>query len=95
MNLTYKQVFARAVAAGVPIGARRFHDVFKANARLCPPIKFGSRTVEYAVESADALIEKLKRDAVNAGRKSVGLPPLNTAKSCLDKLPKRQRKAKR
>lgn len=96
-ELNFDEVFARAQAAGIPFARRRFHDEFKKHAKLCPPISYGSRKLKYAVADVDAMIDAMKREAADAGRRAVGLPPLNTAVSALKEITRRkpQRKAKR
>lgn len=93
-ELTYDQVVERMNAAGVPVGARRIREVMHEHQKICPPIRYGYRTIRFAVAGVDAVIAKIKARAVQAGNAAAGLPPGDTAKSRRDKLPKK-RKAKR
>lgn len=94
-ELSYDEVVARMNAAGIPVAARRIRDVMIEHRGICPPIVYGYRTIRFAAEKVDAVIAKIKARAEKAGRLAAGLAPTDTAAAALNKLPKRQRKAKR
>lgn len=94
-ELSYDEVVTRMNANGVPVGLRKIRDVMIEHRGICPPIVYGYRTIRFAAEKVDRVIAKIKARAEKAGRAAAGLAPLDTAAAALNKIPQRQRKAKR
>lgn len=68
-ELDYEQVVARMNVNGVPCGIRRVRDVLADHKKLCPPIRYGYRTIRFAVAGVDKMIANMKAAAVKAGLK--------------------------